>query len=223
MLLESPETVDAPQLTPSPTPFVESDGDLRSVLVVGVDDLRSPEPSLRAIWILLYESSGETLYLHGIPIDTAADDQRSRNLQDVFSWSIQEGVNQAFLDELFQVIPLVPDLVVVNDEVAFASAVNYLGGVDLEGAKLDGESVLGFLSLSWDMPAVLLNNQALILEALIPRAIVAAPSPELSELMALIPDHVYVSLDVTDAVGLINPLKEISPENVFFILLEPSQ
>jgi hypothetical protein len=129
-------------------------------------------------------------------------------------------LNQVFLDELYQILPLSPDLVVVNDEVAFSSAVNYLGGVDLEGAKLDGESVLGFLSLSWQKPEILLNNQALILEALIPRAIAVAPSPELTELVELIPDHVYISQDVTDAVSMLTPLRDINPDNVFFILLD---
>jgi hypothetical protein len=220
VLLDSPDSMDIPPPAPSPSAIVEDASNLRSVLIVGVNDLQSTAPELRAIWILLYEVSGETLYIHGVPIDAAADDQGSSDLTRTFSWSIQDGLNQEFLDELHQVIPLSPDLIVVNDEVAFTSAVNYLGGVDLEGAKLDGEDVLGFLSLSWEKSNVLLNNQALILEALIPRAIAIAPSRELTELVELIPDHVYLSQDVTDSVNMLTPLRDISPDNVFFILLD---
>ncbi len=214
VLLESPEeTVDLPP-TPSPTFTTESSPPLLSVLIIGVNELSGPAPSLRAVWNLLYDEAGKTIYLHGISIDSG-----SRALKDIFAWSSVEGLDQAFMDALYQILPLSPDLIVVNDDIAFASIINYLGGVDIEGAKFDGESVLAFLSLSGDKPEILLNNQALILEALVPQALSSAPSPELTQLIELIPEHVYISQDVTDAVALLTPLREISPENIFFILL----
>ena len=112
-------------------------------------------------------------------------------------------------------------MVVVLDEVAFTSLVNYVGGVELAGALLDGKSVLDFLSVAWLNPDLLLENQAMIIKGILPRALGLAPSPELTELIQLIPEHAYISLDVTDAVGLISPLRKITSENVFFILLGP--
>jgi hypothetical protein len=220
VLIGSPEEIATPPPNPpTPTAIAENLTDLRSVLIVGVDELNSPTPSLRALWVLLYEVSGETLYLHGVPLDAATGSPNSRSLKDLFAWSIQDGLDPEFTSTLYQILPLSPDLIVVNDDAAFASAVNYLGGVDIEGAKFDGESILAFLSLSWDKPEILINNQSLILEALIPKALSSAPSPELSELIELIPEHVYLSQDVTDAVAMLTPLREISPENIFFILL----
>jgi hypothetical protein len=212
--------------TPSPSPIVESpnidesSANLLSVLIVGVDELTRQDPTLRAVWVMLYDATRERLYLHGIPIDINTIEGGVITLEDSFRWSLREGLDPDFMDALHQILPLSPDLIVVNDETAFASAVNYLGGVEIEGAELDGESVLAFLSLSWEKPGVLLSNQALLLEALVPRALTSAPSPELTELIELIPEHVYLSLDVTDAVSLLTPLREISPDNIFFILLD---
>jgi hypothetical protein len=219
VLLGSPEETVAPPPNPTRTAIAENLTDLRSVMIVGVDELNSPTPSLRALWFLLYQVSGETLYLHGVPIDSAAGDSVSATLRDIFTWSVQDGLDPEFTETLYQILPLSPDLIVVNDDIAFASAVNYLGGVDIEGAAFDGESILAFLSLSWNKPDILLNNQALILEALIPEALSVAPSPEFTELIELIPEHVHISLDVTDAVAMLTPLREISQENIFLILL----
>ena len=144
-------------------------------------------------------------------------------MANLFDWSTQDGLNPTFEAALFQVIPLPPDLVVVLDEVAFTSLINYVGGVEVTSALLDGESVLAFLSVAWETPDLLLENQAMIIKGIIPRAIELAPSPELTELIQLIPEHAYISLDVTDAVSLINPLRKITSENVFFILLGPNQ
>lgn len=219
VLLDSPEEL----ISQSPTRLApiapDNSSNLQSVLIVGLDRLNSADPKLRALWVALYDETGENLYLHGVPLDSVVNGVKGTKIEDIFAWSPQDGVDPQFLNSLYSILPLSPDLVVLLDDVAFASLVNYLGGVDIEGAKFDGSSVLAFLSLSWDKPEVLLNNQALILEALVPQALASAPSPELTELIELIPEHVYFSQDVTDAVALLTPLHEIGSENIFFILL----
>ena len=219
VLLNSPDEPVSQSPTPTAPTVPDNSSNLLSVLIVGVDQLSSADPNLRSLWVALYDETGGTLYLHGVPLDSVVNGIKGTRIEDAFTWSQQEGVDPQFLSSLYSILALSPDLVVLLDDVAFASVVNFLGGVDIEGAKLDGSSVLAFLSLSWDKPEVLLNNQALILEALVPQALASAPSPELTELIALIPEHVYLSQDVTDAVALLTPLREIGSENIFFILI----
>ena len=69
VLLDSPDTAEIPPTAPSPSAIVEDSSNLRSVLIIGIDELRSPAPELRAVWILLYELSSETIYVHGVPVD----------------------------------------------------------------------------------------------------------------------------------------------------------
>lgn len=220
VVLDNSDNTLSSTSTPTPSVLSENPSDLRSVLIVGVDNLESPSPSLRAVWVLLYQISSDSLYLHGLPLDAKSGGDGTETLRDLFAWSIEDGLDEDFTQELLRILPLSPDLIVVNDETAFASAVNYLGGVEIEGKSLDGESVIAFLSLSWEKPEILLNNQALLLEALVPKALASSPTPELTDLAELIPEHVYISLDVTEAVALMNPLRKISPDNIFFILVD---
>lgn len=215
--VQQPETLDppTPQLAPS------TNDALQSVLILGVDQLRVATPTLRSIWIALFQPNGETVYMHGVSLNESAPGVDPRSLAELFDWSNQEGLDPTFERALFRILPLPPDMVVVLDEVAFTSLVNYVGGVELAGALLDGKSVLDFLSVAWLNPDLLLENQAMIIKGILPRALGLAPSPELTELIQLIPEHAYISLDVTDAVGLISPLRKITSENVFFILLGP--
>lgn len=225
VLLGVPSSETAASQTPDPpTPqsAPTTNDPLQSVLILGVDKLGNAKPTLRSVWIALFQPTGETVYMHGVSLNESAPSIDPRTLGELFDWSNQEGLNPTFEAALFQIIPLPPDLVVVLDEVAFAALVNYVGGVDVAGALFDGESVLAFLSVAWPNPDLLLENQAMIIKGIIPRAIELAPSPELTDLIQLIPEHASISLDVTDAVGLISPLRKITPENVFFILLGPN-
>ena len=111
-----------------------------------------------------------------------------------------------------------PTVTIIVDDTAFARVIDYLGGIEIRGKTLDGESILTFLSLSWDQPGILVQNQADIIRAIIPKALALPETPELTPLLELIPDHTSLSLDITEAVGLILPLRETSDDSIFIIL-----
>ena len=207
-----------------PTPFLPSpsitDSPIKNILIVGLDDLAKAEPKLRAIWIATYRTSENIIYLHGIPVNAAVPGDDETHLNDVMKWSSKNGLNQEFLDVIFKIIPLHPTLTIVLDDSAFAKTIDYLGGIDIRGNTLDGDSILTFLSLSWDQPEILIRNQADIIRSIIPKALALPESPELTQLLTLIPDHAHLSLDVSEAVGMISPLRETSPESIFIILPE---
>ena len=200
---------------PSPSPTTSS---ISNILIVGVDDLTRNNPKLRAIWIATFRSTEQIIYLHGIPLNAKVPGDEGIELEDLLKWSSQSSLDQSFLDNLFKVIPLHPTVTIILDDTAFARVIDYLGGIEIRGKALDGESILTFLSLSWDQPGILVQNQADIIRAIIPKALALPETPELTPLLKLIPDHTSLSLDITEAVGLILPLRETSDDSIFIIL-----
>jgi hypothetical protein len=219
VVLTSPEEPAAlPTSLPTEAPQ-DADTSLQSVLILGVDRLDVEHPILRSVWFALFQRSSDTVYLHGVPLNASAQDLDPGTLQELFTWNRESGTNQIFNNVLYRILPLSPNLTVILDDQAFSMAIDYLGGIDFQGAMLDGDSALSFVSLSTDDYELLLNNQAQIIKAMIPEALKLAPSPELTDLVKLIPEHASLSLDVTDAIGVLSPLRTISEENIFFILL----
>ena len=214
---DDPSSLPTP-FVPSPTNTISSS--INSILIVGVDDLGYSAPQVRAIWIAAYRSSNSDIYLHGIPLDTRIPGQEGKKIIDQFQWNPEAGLSKSFTDGLFEIIQLRPNLTILLDDHAFAQTIDYLGGVEIRGKNLDGESVLTFLSLSWDRPGVLLVNQADIIQSLIPKALSLPETPELTELFTLIPDHMYLSMEINQAVAFVLPIREIDADSVFLILPE---
>jgi hypothetical protein len=211
---EDPATIPTAFL-PSPS---ATSSTISNILIIGVDDLTQNNPKLRAIWIATFRSTEQIIYLHGIPLNGKVPGEEGIQLDDSLKWSSQSGLDQSFLDSLYEIIPLHPTVIIILDDIAFASAIDYLEGIEIRGKTLDGDSILTFLSLSWDQPVILVQNQADIIRAIIPKALALPATPELTPLLALIPDHVSLSLDISEAVGLILPLRETSPDSIFIIL-----
>jgi hypothetical protein len=111
---------------------------------------------------------------------------------------------------------MTPDLVVTLDEVGFAQVVDYVGGIDLSGAVLDGSQILAVLELLSEDPAASTATQRSVLQAMVERAQQLGDSPDITPLTALVPDHAYVSLPVTQAIALAAPLLPLESTRVHF-------
>jgi hypothetical protein len=220
VLITGPEEATPPPETPYPTQFEPTETPIQSILIVGVDDLRNLKPKIRAIWIAAYRSTEEIVYLHGLSLDTPIPDAEATDLQSHFSYSHESGPGDEFMAALYETLPLQPSLIIVMDDIAFASVVDYLGGIELQENFLDGYGVLTLLSLSWDQPRLLLENQAKIIQALIPKALQLPESPELTDLFGLVPSHAYLSMDISTTVAKIYPLRQLDPDSIFLILPE---
>jgi hypothetical protein len=220
VLLREPE-----EHSSNPTPFLPSPGEptpssISNILIIGVDDLRHTAPKLRAVWIATYRSNENVIYLHGIPLNANIPGEEDAQLSDIFEWTPETGLSREFSNQLYEIIPLDPNLTIILDDSAFARTIDYLGGVEIRGKTLDGESVLTFLSISWDQPEILIQNQADIVRSIIPKALNLPETPELTDLLALIPDHASLSLEISEAVGLILPLRKTPSDSIFIILSE---
>jgi hypothetical protein len=216
------EPADQPPATTSlsPTSQTNDTPSINSILIVGVDDLQSGDPQLRAIWIAAYRSSEEAIYLHAVPIDAIIPGEKELRLNSTFTWSRQGGLEKNFSEDLYKVIPLSPNLTVVMDDFAFEKIIDYLGGVEINGKTINGQNALAFLSIFWEQPEALLEHQASMLRSLYPKALDLPESPELTELMALNPEHVDLSMEISEAVALLLPLRNTHPDAVFLILPE---
>lgn len=183
----------------------------KTILVIGVERLEPPKPSLRALWIVTFRPPGKDLFLLGIPITDA--------LSASFAWSPESGVNPAFLQIVGAETPLEPEMIVVVDEVGFAALVDYMGGVEINGSHLDGQAVITFLALLNEDREAALRLQRRVLEALSERVSSIGTTPDLTPLIDLIPNHGYLSAPLVRYVTLLSSLLPLGSESIHVHLL----
>lgn len=192
-----------------------------AVLFLGIDDLQEPAPVLLAVWVATYSLPGRDVFLFGFPTDTLAGEDTQTPLQDLFAWDPSSGPDPAFLTALQAITLLPPRLIVVLDALGFAAAIDYLGGVDLNGVQLSGAEVNAVLDLWQDNPGARVEAQARVLEALSQRSPSLGATPDLTPLLALIPEHGYLSTQPADAALLLAPLLPLDPTAVHILTLTP--
>jgi hypothetical protein len=187
-------------------------------LVIGVEELVEPTPSLRAIWVITTLSATRDIYAEGIRIDMPVPEEPESSLEEIFSWDVYRGPDAIFLERLSQLSRTGFDVVIVLDRVAFETLIDFVGGVNLEGEHLDGRKVTGFLGMLAGDPVTSLQLQARILEALSGQAASLGPSPELTPLLELVPHHAYTSLRPLEIVGIFSPLLPLERERIHVII-----
>jgi hypothetical protein len=207
-----------PDAQPTPTglstPAPAGHADQTAVLILGVDDLQNTAPLLHAIWLATFRPPGREVFMLGLPLD--ADTGAEQPLRDLFRLSADEGLDPGFLAALEKIIPLHADVIVLLDRIGFAALVDYLGGIDLNDVRLDGSQVMAVMDLVAADPEASLSAQARILEAMTARAPLIGPSPDITPLLDLIPQHAYLSCELAQAVALLSPLLPMQPESVHF-------
>lgn len=212
----APQVPTREPVTLLPTP-VETQAET-TILLLGVDDLQAAEPTLRAIWFLTYRPPADDIFLLGVALDRQVAGDPPIPLQEAFGWQGGAGPSQSFRDALYRTVPLQIEAIVVLDDAGFAAAVDYVGGVDINDANFTGHEVLGILSLNRDDPAANLMLQRRLLAALAARADSLGPAPELTPLIELMPDHLFLSRELNQMVALISPILPIEPQSTHFEL-----
>jgi hypothetical protein len=190
-----------------------------TILILGVDDLQAETPRLEAIWFVTFRLPGRDLFLLGIPIHIPVGVQPELRLKDLFRWSTDQGPDALFMQALHDEVPLTIDVILVVDEIAFASFIDYMGGVTLESGTLDGHQVIGVLDLVKDQPTAALEVQERVVRALSEKAPNLGSTPDLTPLMTLIPENAFSSIPSLHLVSLINPLLPIQPNTVHIELM----
>ena len=185
-----------------------------TVLVLGVDSVQAERPELLAVWLVSFRPPGKEVFLFGFPLDHPL--ASGATLAGAFSWS--GGPGAEFLSSLTSLAPLPLDAVIALDAEGFAALIDFLGGVPTGEANVDGAAALNILDLLRSDPAASLLAQARLLEALAARVGAVQPGTDLQPLLALVPDHAYVSLPPEAGLTLIAPYLPLGPNRIHLSL-----
>jgi hypothetical protein len=191
-----------------------------TILILGVDDLRSDTPDLRAVWLAAHRPPGPSIYLFGLPTD--AQTPAGAVLEDSFSWDPQHGPSPEFLSAVASLSPITLDITAVLDETAFASLIDFLGGVDLKGGRVGGREVVAVMEFLAGDASANLEAQRQLLGAMALRMVDVGPGAELQPLADLVPDHAYLSVPVADVLARLAPLLPLDPANILISLPLPA-
>ncbi len=189
-------------------------GEETTILLVGIDQFDHPDPALRAIWLLAFAPPDPEVVLSGVPSNLDLVPGAEVTLESFFGWTPDGVVAPPFLEALERALRIEVDVVVVLDEFAFSNLVDYLGGLPLEaqsglpfeGDVLTGPQVLALHTVFEGDPVSLVGLQASILEGLLPQAARLGPNPELGPILALAPEHAYISINPTQFAVLLSHL-----------------
>lgn len=180
------------------------------VLVLGVDDLQSVDPTLLAVWFVQSPPLGDRLELTGISTDWHPENSPLSNLQRMFSFTEEPSIAPSFLNALSEGGFARPEAILIMDEVAFSALIDYMGGITFRGDRMDGEEVSTALRLLYEEPEEALKTQVRIVEELVKQINLLENPPDLSRLTPLIPDHVLLSVPqyrVMEVLSLHFPLR----------------
>jgi hypothetical protein len=170
----------------------------RSILLISATSIDTSNPHLESIWLATYFTSDTTIRL--LPIFPAGDNPISdfeKQLNHSFDLNKKNGT--LVLDQDFT--KLLEDNnywwsgYFIFDEVALTQIFNLLGGIELNGKNLSGEQALNELPRVLDNPYEAFSSQLAILQSACRKFMEANQNPDMSQIISLLPDHIYTSLD----------------------------
>ncbi len=213
------ETTSTPTPKPSPSP----DKTRRTLLILGIDTFDEPDPTLMAIWFVIHRIPEEEVVLFGVPVNHEVDGSETATLRSLFSYSVNEGISEDFMDALAKAVPHIRhNYWAIMDETFFGMLVDFVGGVPVGEERLDGETVVAVQRLMKDKPDVLLQFQAEILSSLRSPIVTFDPTHvDVRPLTAMIPENCLVSEDPSNLL-LIARQVPIFNESAIRIELMPS-
>jgi hypothetical protein len=116
----------------------------KNLLLVVVDDLSGNEPSLQGVWMLIKAPSGRKVTF--MPVYPTGSEQ-SVDLERLFNNPADEIPSGAFLGAL-EAQGHWWDNYLVVDQAALAALVDLSGSIDLGNGSLNGQQVVGLLSIA---------------------------------------------------------------------------
>ncbi len=185
--------------------------DLNTILILGVDEAVSPQPVLQSIWFVTLDNEIKEVSLQGYPTNYKHPDS-GKTLAESFTWSAITGFDAFNLDPYDLLSPGSLIATVILDEEGFADLVDYVGGITFNEEPLDGSAVSGVMEMLFEQPEASLTMQARVIGAIIVSASELGTTPELTPLIALIPEHASISHPAPELASLAIPFLPISPE-----------
>jgi len=166
----------------------------RNILVVGVDDLKEPTPTLESVWIIAnFPGSPRLVLLPIFPLSPKIDHDGNKELVGAFNSSSKGLLNETFLNELKNRNLWWSDYVIL-DETAMEMILNFVGNPDQTGRANTLKPVISrHPNSAKDLEGVH-QKQVGLLSYLCRYANQTNPSQGPSSILALIPEHIRTNL-----------------------------
>jgi hypothetical protein len=203
-------TPAGPDTRPSSPPIA---GAQTTVLILGIDKLDTTDPRLMAVWVLTYRQPASNVFLLGLPLDYMPA-SGGEPLGQRFAYDGTANPAPSFLQAIAEAVPLPLDAIALLDQQAYAAVVDFAGGIELNGSHLSGQQVISVFSLLENDPKALLRTQEQILQALAQQGPQLSPAPDLSPLLALLPEHAALSVPVSTFTNLLIPVLSLGPDAI---------
>ena len=182
--------------TPIPVPTL-SDGE-RILLLAGVDQLNTPQPQLKSLWLLTY-------YLDERPVQLLPIYPSQENQQILPESQIREHFSVVKVDGAAQLNPQFLNLLVANDfwlsgyvlidDHATASIINMLGGLPTTSGVCSGEQIMKLIPPSADQPQKAQLQQATLLRQACLAVSRLSEQPEWDAVLGLMSEHMITDLN----------------------------
>ncbi|MFA9489744.1 MAG: hypothetical protein ACERK1_00765 [Anaerolineales bacterium] len=182
-----------------------------TILILGVDEAVSPQPILHSIWFVSLDYELEEVSLLGFPTNYQHPESE-KTLAESFTWSAISGFDTFDLEPFEDLAPGSLLATIILDEEGFANLIDYVGGITLNGEPLNGRTVIGVMDMLYDQPEASLTMQAKIIQAIIANASDLGSTPELTPLIALIPEDASISQSAPELASLAIPFLPITPD-----------
>ncbi len=179
---------EAPRVEPTPRTGQ------RTVLVVGVDDLKAEQPRLQSVWLAMYIPSSPGLTLAPLyPAITDSQPQANEDLRAAFALTPERTPAPAFT-EAIQRYDLRWNQYVVLDAAGLATLVDFFGGVELGATRLDGAAIIRYLADHEGEVGTAIESQAALMKALCARSNQAGEQIDVYQLFTLLDGHLSTSM-----------------------------
>jgi hypothetical protein len=170
----------------------------RSFLLIGTTALATSNPHLESIWLATYFSSDTTIRL--LPIFPTGDNPISDFEKQLnLSFGLNKKTGNLVLDQDFTKLLENNNYwwsgYFIFDEVALTTIINLLGGIERNGNTLTGEQAVKELPEVLENPQDAFSSQIAILQSVCRKFSGSGPSPDMSQIISLFPNHIFTSLD----------------------------
>jgi hypothetical protein len=170
-----------------------------NLLVIGVDRLRSRQPSLESIWLVGYFPDNPHLTLIPVfPPASNADPADLRSLGESFRVSELGAPGPETLRTL-QADHIWWNSYVILDEIAMIEIIDFLGGLQVNDRRVKGALAISSFPLPEEDASASLNGQTDLLQRICRQANLLPPSADLRRILSLIPDHIQTDADIFQA------------------------
>jgi len=171
----------------------------RNVLLVLVDRLTSDSPRLQGVWLLAcLPSSSHATFLPLYPSSKSGRQAEEDSLSGLFSLDRNGAPGLDFLNALSDK-NIWWDYYLVLDNLALASVVELIGGVNLGQGELSGTQVMRFLSQPTQEPHAELMGQAMLAREFCSRIPVVFAGSNWEIQFELLTGHIYSDMELNSS------------------------